>query len=109
MVNTADCTQWEILESIRHGNFYATQGPEFKTIEYGENTVKVETSPVRYVRLIGPRRTGKWMHAIGQNPICRAEFELPLDWSYARLEIEDAVGKRAWSNPLWFSDNIPVP
>jgi hypothetical protein len=101
MVNASDCTQQEILAGIRQGNFYATQGPEFKTIEYGENSVAVETSAVTYVRLIGPRRTGKWIHAPSKNPISRAEFELPRDWPYARLEIEDAVGKRAWSNPLW--------
>ena len=32
-----------------------------------------------------------------------AEFQLPPDWPYARLEIEDADGKLAWSNPLWCS------
>jgi len=101
MVNAAECTQHGILEGMQQGNFYATQGPDFKTIEYGENTVKVETSPVTYVCLIGPRRTGKWIHALSKTPICRTEFELPLDWPYARLEIEDASGKRAWSNPLW--------
>ena len=101
MVNAGDCSQQEILASIRRGNFYATQGPEFKTIEYGENSVTVETSPVAYVRLIGPRRTGKWIHSLNKNAIYRAEFELPNDWPYARLEIEDAGGKRAWSNPLW--------
>jgi hypothetical protein len=101
MVNAASCTQQEILESIRRGNFYATQGPSFKSIDYGENTVKVETSPVTYVRLIGPRRTGQWIHALNKKPVRLAEFELPPDWHYARLEIEDAAGKRAWSNPLW--------
>lgn len=102
MVNAEGCTEEVILESIRQGNFYATQGPEFKTIEYGEGTVTVETSLATYVRLIGPRRTGKWIHALGKEPVTRAEFELPRDWPYARLEIEDAGGKRAWSNPLWF-------
>jgi hypothetical protein len=102
MVNAAECSRQDILEGIRQGNFYATQGPEFKTIQYGDNKVTVETSAVTYVRLIGPRRTGKWIHALGKEPFCRAEFELPFDWPYARLEIEDAGGKRAWSNPLWF-------
>jgi hypothetical protein len=89
------------LENIRRGIFYATQGPEFKTIEYGENSVSVKTSAVTYVRLIGPRRTGKWVHAIGKNSIFRVEFDLSCDWPYARLEIEDDGGKRAWSYPLW--------
>jgi hypothetical protein len=87
------------LETLRTAY---SQGPEFKKIQYSENTVTVETSAVTYVRRIGPRRTGKWIHALGKEPICRAEFDLPCDWPYARLEIEDAVGKRAWSNPLWF-------
>jgi hypothetical protein len=102
MVNAAGCTQQEILNSIRRGNFYATEGPSFYSIEYGENTVHVKTSPVTYVRLIGPRRTGKWIDALDKEPVRQTEFELPQDWPYARLEIEDAAGKRAWTNPLWF-------
>ncbi|MBW2438155.1 MAG: CehA/McbA family metallohydrolase [Deltaproteobacteria bacterium] len=101
MVNAASCTREEILSSIRRGNFYASQGPEFKTIEYSENTVKVETSPVTYVRLIGPRMDGSWIKAKEEEPLMRAKFQLPLDWPYARLEIEDANGKHAWSNPLF--------
>ena len=78
-VNAAECGQQDILESVRQGNFYATQGPEFK-----ENTVTVETSAVTFVRLIGPSRTGKWIHALGKEAICRAEFDLPCDWPDAR-------------------------
>lgn len=101
MVNASSCNDKEILDGIRRGNFYATQGPEFKTIEYTRDTVKVETSPVLYARLIGPRRVGKWINVAEKEPLGHVEFELPLDWTYARLEIEDAAGKRAWSNPLW--------
>jgi hypothetical protein len=103
MVNAPACTEKDILDGIRRGNFYATQGPEFKSIEYIQNRVKVETSPVAYVRLIGPRRTGKWVNVAGKEPLLKAEFELSPDWPYARLEIESADGKRAWSNPLWHS------
>jgi hypothetical protein len=103
MVNAAACTQEEILSNIRSGNFYASQGPEFKTIEYSKNTVKVQTSPVAYVRLIGSRMAGSWIKAKEKEPLLQAEFQLPTDWPYARLEIEDANGKRAWTNPLWNS------
>lgn len=101
MVNAADCSQQEILANLRRGNFYASQGPSFKSIEYGENSIAVETSPVVYVRLIGPRRSGKWINALNKSPIQHTEFELPPNWPYARLEIEDAFGKKAWTNPLW--------
>jgi hypothetical protein len=103
MVNAASCTQEEIMDNIRSGNFYASQGPEFKTIEYSKHAVKVETSPVVYVRLIGTRMDGSWVQAKDNEPLLQAEFQLPPDWPYARLEIEDADGKLAWSNPLWCS------
>jgi hypothetical protein len=55
-----------------------------------------------YIRLIGPRRVGKWLHSIdSKKSLLQAEFELPTDWPYARIEIEDAKGKLAWSNSLW--------
>jgi hypothetical protein len=103
MVNAESFTQEEILRNIRRGNFYASQGPEFKTIEYSANNVKVETSPAAYVRLIGPRMANNWIRADENEPVLQAEFQLPPDWPYARLEIEDKEGKRAWSNPLWYS------
>jgi hypothetical protein len=103
MVNAPSCTQEEILANIRNGSFYATQGPEFKTIEYSTNTVKVETSPIAFARLIGSRMAGSWIQATENEHLQKAEFQLPSDWPYARLEIEDADGKRAWTNPLWFS------
>jgi hypothetical protein len=103
MVNAASCTQEEILNNIRRGNFYSSQGPEFKAIEYSADSVTVETSPVTYVRLIGPRMAGDWIKAGENKTVLQAKFKLPPEWPYARLEIEDADGKRAWSNPLWFS------
>jgi hypothetical protein len=101
MVNAASCNQEEILYNIRRGNFYASQGPEFKNIECSQNTVRIETSPVAYIRLIGPRMAGAWIKARENETIEKAEFELPADWPYARLEIEDRDGKRSWTNPLW--------
>jgi hypothetical protein len=102
MVNAATCTREEILHNIRRGNFYASQGPEFKNIEYEKDVVKVKTSPVAYIRLIGSRMAGSWIKAREDVPLERTEFQLPSDWPYARIEIEDIDGKRAWSNPLWF-------
>jgi hypothetical protein len=104
MINAESCSQQDILQNIRRGNFYSSQGPSFLSIEYGDNTVKLETSPVTYIRLIGPRRSGQHINALDKEPIRQAEFELPADWHCARLEIEDAFGKKAWSNPLWQID-----
>jgi hypothetical protein len=46
---------------------------------------------------------GSWIKAREDAPLEQTEFQLPSDWPYARIEIEDADGKRAWSNSLMFS------
>jgi hypothetical protein len=33
-----------------------------------------------------------------------AVFEIPRNWPYAYLEIEDEQGRRAWTNPLFIYD-----
>jgi len=101
MVNAPECSREAILQSIREGNFYSSTGPEFKSIiiEKG-NRLVVETSPILHARLISRRETGKWRTALGKEPMTDFHFRIPEEWPYARLEIEDATGKVAWTNPL---------
>jgi hypothetical protein len=89
------------MTSIRAGNFYSSTGPSFRsiTLEQG-NRIVVETSPVTHARLIGPREKAKWRNALGKEPMTGTHFRIPAEWTYARLEIEDASGKIAWTNPL---------
>jgi hypothetical protein len=99
MVNAPECTKEPIFESLSKGNFYSTQGPLFKTIKHKGKQVRIETSPISFARLVGQRNLGKW-HYVPE--VCTAnEFEIPADWAYARLEIEDPNGKRAWTNALF--------
>ena len=101
MVNAPDLSKEAIMASIRAGNFYSSSGPEFKsiTIERG-NRVVAETSPVVHTRLIGPRAKNKYKGMFDRDPMTHTHFRIPDDWAFARLEIEDAYGRTAWSNPL---------
>jgi hypothetical protein len=99
MANAPECTKEAIVQSLFEGNFYSSQGPIFKRIEQQGNRVRIETSPIRFARLVGPRSRGKWNYVPGACVF--HEFEIPPDWDYARLEIEDANGKRAWTNALF--------
>lgn len=98
MVNAPECTREVILKSLFKGNFYSSQGPMFQSIQVDGNKIRVSTSPVRYIRLVGPKSLGNWIISHG-NGI--KEFEIPSGWTYARLEIEDENGKCAWSNSLF--------
>jgi hypothetical protein len=46
MVQAAELSAPAILEGLRAGRFYATQGPEFHSIDIQDGLITVETSPV---------------------------------------------------------------
>jgi len=101
MVNAPELSLEAIMTSIRSGNFYSSSGPDFKVIyiEKG-NRVVAETSPIVHARLVGPGGAGKWKAEADLRNVTETHFRIPDDWSFARLEIEDGFGRKAWSNPL---------
>ncbi len=101
MVNAPDLSRKAILNAIKAGNFYSTCGPEFHSITLQDGAVTVCTSPVKFARMAGPNSKGARTGSFDGELLTEAEFELPSDWSYARLEIEDAQGRRAWTNTLF--------
>lgn len=101
MVNAGECTRPAILAALRAGQFYSSCGPDFKRIDLVENTIQVETSPVEFVRLVGPAHRGRSLGAASGEAITSASFEVPADWEYAYLEIEDNQRRRAWTNTLF--------
>ena len=105
MVNAPELSRDAIMASIRKGNFYSSTGPIFKSISIEQgNRITAETSPVICTRLVGAGGMNKYRRATDNEPITDTHFRLPENWPYARLEIEDAFGKKAWSNPLLNSE-----
>ncbi len=102
MVNAPQCTRRALLSAIRRGNYYSTMGPEFHRIEHRGGMVRVETSPIHFARLVGPRWAGKRVGGFEGRTMTTVEFELFPDGGnpYCYLEIEDGSGKRAWTNAL---------
>jgi hypothetical protein len=101
MVAAEACTREAILDAIRAGRFYATCGPEFHTIEVEGQRVRIETSPVQFARLVGPASWGQRVGSFDGRVFEEVAFDIPEEWAYAYLEIEDARGRRAWTNPLF--------
>lgn len=97
------CTPEAIMKAIRGGRYYSSCGPQFESIEVQGDRVAVQTSPVRFIRLVGASWNGQRAGAARDVTLTEAAFTVPKDWAYAYLEIEDARGRRAWSNPLEFS------
>ncbi|HEY9074916.1 MAG TPA: hypothetical protein VIO61_00130 [Anaerolineaceae bacterium] len=100
MVNAAERTPEALLEAIRTGQFYATTGPEFYTIERNGGSVHVRTSPVKFIWLVGPGSKALKFIAQDGDLLTEAEFTLP-EWDTMYLKLEDANRRNAWSNPLF--------
>jgi len=100
MVNCKEATRESIFEAIKAGNFYASSGPSFESIEITDaGRIEIRTTPVRSAWVIG----GFWQVLCKGLPsdeqFTAADFELP-DWDHLRIVIEDDHGRRAWSNNI---------
>ena len=101
MVRADSCSPESITESLRLGSFYSTQGPEIHEITVSGSDLQVRTSPIRFARLVGPGSAGDRLGDFAGSEMTGFRFSLDRSWSYIRLEIEDALGRRAWSNALF--------
>ena len=93
-----------ILFVFRRGAWSAGRsgiGPEFLAITSDRASVTVECSPVQFIRLVGPASRGARVGSFDGQQFDGATFEIPSDWSYAYVEIEDECGRRAWTNTLF--------
>jgi len=106
MVNAQEFTPSAITHAIRCGNFYSSCGPELHSITFDGNQLHLETSPVRFMRIVGPGWNGSRTGSFDGQLINHASFPLPDDWQYVYLEIEDQDGLRAWSNNLFIDNPI---
>jgi len=101
VVRAPACSADEIMGGIRRGNFYSSCGPEFRSIAFDGSELHLATSPVQFVRLVGPGPLGLRVGSFGDGLITEVDLPVPEDWAYAYVEIEARTGRRAWTNSLF--------
>jgi hypothetical protein len=103
VINSEKCTTKSVRNAIRNGNYYSTTGPDFYDIKITKNNqLKIKTSPVNAIRLLGSEYLCKAeIDFNGKNTISEHTFDIPQDWPYVYIELEDSNGKRAWTNNLF--------
>jgi hypothetical protein len=104
-----------VLAALRAGSFYSSTGPQIHELEIVDSVVEVRCSPVASATLFAGRRRGARANAgrLGyphraritatndDGLITGVRLEQPPGAPYGRLELADAEGRRAWTNPLW--------
>jgi len=99
MVRAAENTPEALVDALRRGAFYASQGPEIRDVARDGDALEVTCSPASSVILAGP--LGWRQRELGQD-LTRARLALePRRGGWRRLIVRDSAGRRAWSNPLW--------
>ncbi|ARE38799.1 hypothetical protein RGUI_0658 [Rhodovulum sp. P5] len=88
-----------LLEALKEGAFYSSQGPELRNVMLDGDRVVVECSAVTSVILQGHGSAAKAIHG---ESLTRAELPLGRfkDSPWLRVTVIDRAGRRAWSNPF---------
>lgn len=92
-----------ILAALQQGHFYASNGPLIHDLQLADDQVHIACDPAREVRLIAPGPgQGTTTHRLNlTGPFTEVSLPLHPTWEVARVEVIDAAGRVAWSNP-WY-------
>ncbi len=111
----AERSQAAVLEALAIGSFYSSTGPVLHELHVEDGLVEVRCSPCRRVTLCTARRRGSSVSAgpsgyryrgeivaeSADGEITSARLERPSSVPFERIELVDAYGRKAWTNPLW--------
>ena len=113
LVRTEERSATAVTDALREGRFYASHGPEITDVEVN-SSVTVTMSPCASAALIagphdgsrvnagrlGQRYHGEILEQTTEGAITRARLERPRTAGWARIEVTDGSGHRAWTNPI---------
>ena len=88
-----------LLEALKRGEFYSSQGPQIHDICIEGDEAVVACSPASAVVAVGAGIGSRLVHG---RDLTRATVSLEgCEGSYVRITVADDKGRRAWSNPIW--------
>ena len=110
----AERTAESVLGALREGRFYGSAGPVIHDVETRDGDVVVRCSPARSVTLLTGRTSGTSVNAgrlgyrygadvleaTADGLVVAARLDRPPAAPFARVEVVDSSGRKAWTNPL---------
>ncbi|OGF52583.1 MAG: hypothetical protein A2497_00500 [Candidatus Firestonebacteria bacterium RifOxyC12_full_39_7] len=103
MVKAKDKTESSIIQALKAGEFYSSNGPLFEDISLESGTITVKSAlPCREIRFIAKGQRGKQEATRDNKGITEAVYKPETKIAYCRIELVDMTGNKAWSNPIWF-------
>ncbi|MDE4134929.1 CehA/McbA family metallohydrolase [Phaeobacter sp. QD34_3] len=88
-----------LLEALKAGHFYASQGPDLKAVALNDGHVDVSCSAATTVLVQGHGSATAIAHGAALTQ-ARIPLERLKNSPWLRVTVVDRAGKRAWSNPM---------
>ncbi len=104
MAKLPELTETAVMDAIKSGRFYASNGPSIQNISVGDGKISVSTSEVEVINFIADASRGESFTAMGDGLLTGAEYKLRGSEKYVRVECFDEDGNTAWSNPVIFNE-----
>ncbi|MCC7321047.1 MAG: CehA/McbA family metallohydrolase [Rubellimicrobium sp.] len=100
MVKAEENSPEALLDALKRGDYYSSQGPELRGIEIDGRNIRVQSSAAASIVVMGQGSAAKAVHGASLT-----EGVIPLDRFHGspwiRVSVIDRAGRRAWSNPIW--------
>ena len=99
MVNATENEPDALLDALKAGHYYSSQGPEILDITHADNDeIQIKCSPATTVAISGRGARSEYVRGA---EITAAAFPLrKYAGAYFRITVIDAAGAKAWSNPI---------
>ncbi len=100
MVKARANTPEALLDALKAGHYYSSQGPDILAMHREGDELVVQCSPSDQIMLLGHNSLSACAFGSGLT-----EARLPLDrfaGQWGRLALLDGRNRCAWSNPIWF-------
>ena len=102
MVRSAQRTASSIIEEMKSGKFYLSQGPQIEEWGMDDDQIYFKCSPCKEIHITSyPTRGGSYYAAEGQS-LTEVSYSLKGGEKYIRIECIDQNGCSAWTNPYFF-------
>ncbi len=100
MVKATENTPDALLEALKAGHFYSSQGPELRGITITDDSIEVTCTAAAAIIVQGHGSAAKALHGMSMTR-GRIELDRFANSPWLRVTVVDRAGNRAWSNPIW--------
>lgn len=97
-----------VTSALEAGNFYASMGPEIKSLWFEDGEVHITTSPAATISLITGIRYSKRRVMTDGEPLTHTHFKILPNCRWFRIDVVDEAGCHANTN-AYFVDQFTFP